>query len=326
MATTPPHWDLTNVYSDLDSPELTKDIEWVKETTESVRQNYQEKWSKVTVESPHQLINEAISMMLDQTNELLIKVTTIRAYLHSFISTDSFNEKALKLGSQFDMVVVEVQKIIVVLEAWVGKFKEQLPEVLALGNSAGEHAFPVQEIAEQSQYLMSEKEEILQNELSLSSARAWTKLQGTVTSQKTVDFELDGEMKTLPMPALINLHSHPDESVRKRAYETEMAAWEICQGASGSLHERDQGMGEHHQHASGTKRCPACPNRPGSDRSRNAGGDDGSDEGLLPHFQAVFQSESSPVWAGSTSLVERVCTGWKGRENIFVQRSKGLHP
>jgi pepF/M3 family oligoendopeptidase len=28
------------------------------------------------------------------------------------------------------------------------------------------------------------------------------------------------------MPALINLHSHPDESVRKRAYESEMAAWE----------------------------------------------------------------------------------------------------
>jgi len=31
------------------------------------------------------------------------------------------------------------------------------------------------------------------------------------------------------MPALINLHAHPDESVRKRAYETEMEAWESVQ-------------------------------------------------------------------------------------------------
>jgi pepF/M3 family oligoendopeptidase len=76
---------------------------------------------------------------------------------------------------------------------------------------------------------MSEKEEILASELSLAGSRAWGKLQGTVTSQKTVDFELGGETKTLPMPALINLHSHQDESVRKRAYEAEMAAWQTVE-------------------------------------------------------------------------------------------------
>jgi pepF/M3 family oligoendopeptidase len=73
---------------------------------------------------------------------------------------------------------------------------------------------------------MSEDEEVLESELSLSGSRAWTKLQGTVTSQKTVDFELNGETKAMPMPALINLHAHPEEDVRKRAYEAEMAAWE----------------------------------------------------------------------------------------------------
>ncbi len=95
-----------------------------------------------------------------------------------------------------------------------------------MGNSAGEHAFPITEMAEQSQYMMSEGEEVLANELNLSGAAAWSKLQGVVTSQKTVAFELDGKIQTLPMPALITLHSHPDESVRKRAYEAEMAAWE----------------------------------------------------------------------------------------------------
>jgi len=130
------------------------------------------------------------------------------------------------MGSEFDQVMVGIQKVNVLLEAWVGQFKDVLPDVLALGGSAGEHAFPIQEIAEQSQYLMGEKEEILSSELSLSGSHAWSKLQGTVTSQKTTEFELDGEVKTLPMPALINLHAHPDESVRKRAYEVEMEAWE----------------------------------------------------------------------------------------------------
>jgi pepF/M3 family oligoendopeptidase len=226
MVTTPPRWDLSNVYPGLDSPALAKDIDWVKETTESIKQLYQEKLLKVNAQSAHETINEAISEMVDRMNALMEKAYTVRAYLHSYVATDSFNQQATQMMSQFDKVLVGIQKVNVLLEAWVGQFKEILPGVLALGNSAGEHAFPVTEIAEQSQYLMGEREEILASELSLAGSNAWTKLQGTVTSQKTVDFELNGKVQSLPMPALINLHSHPDEPVRKRAYEAEMAAWE----------------------------------------------------------------------------------------------------
>jgi pepF/M3 family oligoendopeptidase len=223
---TSPRWDLTNVYTGLESPALAADIEWVNSATEDLRTLYQETLSKVELDSTPEAINQAISSMVDEVNALQEKAMTIRAYFHSFISTDSYNQGAMRMSSQFDQVMVEIHKVIVQLEAWVGQFKDRLPEVLALGGSAGEHAFPVMEMAEQSKYLMSEAEEILSSELSLSGPTAWSKLQGTVTSQKTVDFELDGEVKTLPMPALINLYSHPDEDVRKRVYKTEFEAWE----------------------------------------------------------------------------------------------------
>ncbi len=87
----------------------------------------------------------------------------------------------------------------------------------------------LRDTAEQSKYMMPEAEEALAAELALSGASAWGKLQGTVTSQLTVDFELDGKTQKLPMPALINLHSHPDESVRRRAYEAEIAAWKTVE-------------------------------------------------------------------------------------------------
>ena len=229
MQKTPPHWDLTNVYTGLDSPSLAGDIQWVKDATDALISLYKEEFSKIDDSSEKSVINNAIGKMVDRINALILKATTISAYLHSFVATDSFNLQAKQMSSQFDQVMVGIQKLNVLLEAWVGKFKEVLPEVLALGGSAGEHAFPIKEIAEQSQYLMSEKEEILSSELSLSGSRAWSKLQGTVTSQKTVEFELDGEIKEMPMPALINLHAHPDESLRKRAYEAEMVAWESVQ-------------------------------------------------------------------------------------------------
>ena len=226
MTTTPPRWDLSNVYPGLDSQELIGDFEWVKNHAEALLQRYEEEFVQMDTNSPSEKINQALSLMVDEVNALLEKAFTINAYLSSFTTTDSFNQEAARLDSRFDQVMVGVQKVSVLLQAWVGTFKDVLPKVLALGNSAGEHAFPIIEMAEQSQYMMSEREEVLANELNLSGAAAWSKLQGVVTSQKTVEFELGGKIQTLPMPALINLHSHPDESVRKRAYEAEMAAWE----------------------------------------------------------------------------------------------------
>jgi oligoendopeptidase F len=92
--------------------------------------------------------------------------------------------------------------------------------------SAKAHEFALNEAAEQSKYLMSEAEEILAAELTLSGGNAFGKLQGTVTSQLSVDFELDGKVQKMPMPALINLRSHPDEATRRRGYEAENIAWE----------------------------------------------------------------------------------------------------
>lgn len=226
MTTPPPHWDLSNIYPGLNSQQLADDFEWVRTHTEALQRRYQDELIRVDENSSPNEINQALSLMVDEVNALLEKALTINAYLHSFITTDSFNKDAARLDSQFDQIMVGVNKVNVMLQAWVGKFKNVLSEALALGGSAGEHAFPIREIADQSQYLMSEKEEILAGELSLSGPSAWAKLQGVVASQKTVDFELDGKVQTIPMAALINLHYHPDELVRKRAYEAEMTAWE----------------------------------------------------------------------------------------------------
>src|SRR5512143_4216756 len=84
----------------------------------------------------------------------------------------------------------------------------------------------LREAAEQSRYQMGDEMEALASELSLSGGNAFEKLQGTVTSQLSVDFELDGKTEKLPMPALINLRSHPDEATRRRGYEAENQAWE----------------------------------------------------------------------------------------------------
>jgi pepF/M3 family oligoendopeptidase len=223
--TTPPRWDLSNVFPGLDSPEFlsaTSQRESMLTEMEALITSLE----TLDANSDPQQVAHQINHLLTEIQKLLLLENTLGAYLHSFVSTDSFNKDAMRKMSEYEKVSVRSEKIETRLRAWIGKIAPLLPQITAVPGPAQEHAFWLKEVAEQSRYLMSQPEEALAAELNLSGANAWQKLQGTVTSQLTVEFELDGQVQTLPMPALINLRSHPDEDVRRRAYEAENAAWE----------------------------------------------------------------------------------------------------
>lgn len=226
MTQTIPHWDLTNIYPTLDSPQLQADMQWVTDEGKAIEQYYTEKLLPLDEKSDPQLLSKHLSVLVDDLNALFLKTNTIRAYLNGFISTDSYNKDAMRMNSRFDISMLQINILTTRITAWLGKIKPAMPAALEIEGSARQHAFALLENAEQAQYLMSDAEETLASELNLSGGKAWDNLQGTVTSQKSAMVEVDGEVKTLPMPAVINLHGHEDEEVRKRAYEAEMKAWE----------------------------------------------------------------------------------------------------
>jgi oligoendopeptidase F len=227
MTKTLPHWDLSNVFPGLDAPEYEAAVRDLKGQLDGLEKLFAEHISKADASTPAAELGALAGEAIDQFNAMYELASTIRAYIYSFISTDSRDTAAMKKFSEFDPLGVRIQNLITQLTAWAGKIGPQLDSVIASNPTAKAHTFLLQEAARQAKYLMSEDLEALAADLSISGDNAWTKLQGTVTSQIAVDFELDGETKKLPIPALLNVQWHnPDESVRRRAYEAEMKTWE----------------------------------------------------------------------------------------------------
>lgn len=224
-----PHWDLSNVYPGLDSKEFKQGWQDMLAQIESLEKFFADRIAPAGVEQGAQALAPLAGDLIDRFNAVSELAWTLNAYIASFVTTDSFNKQAKRLESEFDTVAVRLQQLSVQASAWIGRIAPLLPEIIAKDARAQAHAFFLEETARQSKYLMSEAEEALAAELMLDGATAWSKLQGTVTSQMTWDFELDGKTEALPMPALINLRSHPDEDVRRRAYEAEMAAWKTVE-------------------------------------------------------------------------------------------------
>ena len=227
MSDTTPRWDLSNIYLAIDDPQLRADMAEVSKAIQEFSGFFENELlpvveSKISAED----LSARLNKLVEKWNLISTLTATIGAFLSGIITTDSYDKKAEQLQSQFRISMLPLRNLEVRISAWLGKIAEQLPEALQIPGIAKEHAFMLLEEAQQSKFLMSETEEELANELSLSGGSAWGKLQGTLTSQKSVEFEISGEIKKLPLPALINLRSHPSADVRERAYHLEQATFE----------------------------------------------------------------------------------------------------
>ena len=222
---TPPRWDLTNVYPSLDAKQYISDFDKLNTLIDGMESLIKEKAAGATGKEPVGHITTLAKEFIDRYNAILLLGGTLRAYIESFVSTDSYNKDALRKESEFDLVAVRIGQFETQLLAWIGKVAERLPEMFTAEPSLEAHRYFLEDSARQSHYLMSEAEELLAAELSLNGSNAWSKLQGMITSQASAELEVDGEIKKLPSPALINLRSHPDGEVRQRGYEAEDKLW-----------------------------------------------------------------------------------------------------
>ena len=219
MTVSAPRWDLTNVYPSLDSKKFKNAVKKYKSSLDDL-EAFHKKASKADSKTDPKKLGRLLGEVVDRFNALYTLSGTMAPYIYSFVSTDSRDKEAMRALSEYEQMSVQASILDTKFQAWVGKLgKSAIKKAARTDSSAKNHLFALLENAEQARFLMSEAEEALAAELTLSGGNAFGKLQGTLTSQMTVDFEMDGKPKKMPMPALINLRSHPDEATRRRAYE-----------------------------------------------------------------------------------------------------------
>jgi len=222
----PPRWRMDNVFPGLASPELEAAFASISRQTEELDAFLRRAAASTVPPEASAATASLLAEAVERLNAVMALADTTDSYIDAFVTTDSRDTLAKKRQSEFEQIDMRLEKVIVRVRMWVGSLAPVLDAVIPLHPVAQQHAFVLREMAEQARYMMSEAEETLAAELNVSGIGAWSKLQGTLVSQMSVPFELDGEQKMLPMPALINLRSHPDESVRRRGYEAENVAWE----------------------------------------------------------------------------------------------------
>ena len=226
-----PRWDLSNVYTGLEEDDFVEAVQDLKAGLDQL-DDFLARWDidrDGAVPSEAAELAALMADYLNQMNAVLRLYETLEAYVYGFVSTDSFNTTAKRIESELELLGVRLRRQEVLFRGWIGTVNETagaLDEAADHSAVVKEHEFFLQETTEQSKYLMPAGEETLAAELATSGANAWARLQGVITSQVQAPFERNGQVEELPITVIQNFYHEPDESVRRRAYETEIAAWE----------------------------------------------------------------------------------------------------
>jgi oligoendopeptidase F len=220
-----PHWDVSVVFPGLESKEFEQGF---KNTIQEIN-DLVALFDKYEIEEQMDIpMRDSLVGIFDDVitryNQVLNQVRTMRAYIKSFVSTNSRNTLAQEKWSLFQPELVKLGILGTRFTAWVGAL--DVEALIKQSNQARDHAYRLRKAKVQSKHLMTPPQEELAAEMGLTGGRAWNRLYENFTSQLMVPLEVKGELKEFPMSAVRNLAYDPDRETRRKAYIAELEAWE----------------------------------------------------------------------------------------------------
>ncbi len=219
-----PRWSVSDVHDSLDARTFTDALEQAGADAERLVALFDELGIRATTSRPVTADDaSAADRALRELNRVTDAVALLRVYVYATVATDSRDERAQAVFSQTRQLDATLRPLSSRLADWVAALG--VDALAALSAEAHDHLGPLRRLAARSDHQMTEPEEHLAAELSLTGSSAWGRLHADVTSQLTTDVDLPDGVRRLPMPAVRGLATDPDPVVRRAAYDAELRAW-----------------------------------------------------------------------------------------------------
>ena len=231
----PVYWDLSSLFPALESPEFDTAFQDVLHGIQELGDLFDRYDVRRRVSMPAGetlayggLVDARWAALYDDVtlrlNTLREQMRTVSSFLGCLVTTDARNDLARAKDSELDSRAAFFSHLYTRYEGWVGS--SDVDTLCLLSEVARAHEFHVRRCRALVVHQMPEGEESLAAELRTSGVSAWAKLHGTLTALLTAVVSKDGQEQTLPMSSVRSLAGDADRDVRRRAFESELRAWE----------------------------------------------------------------------------------------------------
>jgi len=203
-----PRWDLTPIYPALDSEQFTHDLKRVVSLSDNLEKE---------LVSPSCNIMEAVHSY----ERILDYLENLSAYSSCLLTTETGNPVFLKAVNQVEEEALVVQRLEVLFINFLKKHEQEVNALTEEGSPLAPYRYVLSELLEEQEHLMESAMENLASDLARSGTDAFSRLQEAISSSAT-----SGEgQESKTVVQLRNEAFHQDRSIRKEAFEKELAVW-----------------------------------------------------------------------------------------------------
>ncbi len=213
-----PRWSLASIYPSLDSTEFEADITDLKETIAQTR---------ALIEGVSRRRTDAVGWLqetlsgLNRADDLF---ETLESYCYSAYSVDTGDEKATAALNRVGELGVPLAELAAEFRNALATVGTSVEDLIGGTKELSDYRWILEEALFLQTRQMGIAEEGVAADLSRSGGDAWSRLQETISSElEEVWNETTGETKTVVQ--LRSLALDADRSVRRTAWEKELAAW-----------------------------------------------------------------------------------------------------
>ncbi len=211
-------WSLDVLYTGFEDPKFLEDYAKMDTWPEKLRLQAE----SLSTKEPRTAAKESL-LLYEEYNTLLMKLASYCQLRQSANTNDmesvSYMGRIMQKHNETTPYSVTIDKYLATIE--------NLDEVIGDDELLKEYSYFLHEQAKDAKYILGEDVETALAAMDLSGASAWSDLQSYLTSSVKVDYK--GETTTLS--AIRNKAYDPDASVRKEAYEAELAAYDKIKDA-----------------------------------------------------------------------------------------------
>ncbi|GAA5503253.1 oligoendopeptidase F, plasmid [Deinococcus xinjiangensis] len=218
-----PRWNTTDLYAGLDDAQLSADFATLKQGISELEALFNVLDVK---KDGGRVTPEGLERVLSAVNAVNLRRGVLGSYLNAFTSVDSRNALAEQKMGELTTLALPLGPLRSRLTAWLGGLDEDALQVLLAASAAArDHEYFIRKAVKFAAHQMTPPEEDLAARLNPSGAGGWAKLYGNYTSRLKGEYRGDA----LPVTALRALASDPDPSVRRDAFNAELAAWQTAE-------------------------------------------------------------------------------------------------
>ncbi|NRT77515.1 M3 family oligoendopeptidase [Clostridium beijerinckii] len=223
------NWSLKEIYPSFDGDEFKQDLNKLTDIIEEIN-----KWALEATKNKDNLV-EKLEDYINKFTKVTDLSSRISIFINLSLSVNTKDKNALRYSDILEKKLTNLIGSSVKFERYISSI-EGLDEIISKSKLLKEHEFMLKNIVEQSQYLLSDKEESIIANMKNTGSNAWAKLKDNLISTLLVEIEEDNEIKHIPLTMVLNMAYDKDATVRKKAYEAEIRSYKkVEEGVAAAL-------------------------------------------------------------------------------------------